>query len=49
MEDLQVVRDALEAGGYDIVLDTQLQSFERFYTFDPFGNRLEIICPVPPT
>ncbi len=48
VEDIKVVRDALEASGYDIVVDTQLQGFERFYTFDPFGNRLELVCPVRP-
>lgn len=46
VEDLKAARVAPEAGGYDIVLDTQLQGFERFYTFDP-GNRLELVCPAP--
>jgi hypothetical protein len=29
-----------------VVEDTQLAGFVRFYTADPFGNRLEIMAPV---
>lgn len=46
VDDLAAVRSRLEAGGYEIVLDTQIFGFERFYVDDPFGNRLEIMEPV---
>ena len=40
------VRAHLEAYGSDIVLDTHLEGFSRFYTADPFGNRLELMARI---
>lgn len=40
---LQEVKLRLEAAGSEIVLDTQLGGYERFYASDPFGNRLEFM------
>lgn len=40
---LQALMERLEAEGYDILHDTQLQGHHRFYTQDPFGNRLEFV------
>ena len=42
--DLEAMRRALEAAGAPVVQDTQLAGFVRFYTADPFGNRLEIMA-----
>ena len=44
VDDLDAVRRALEAEGYTIVADSQLAGYERFYTADPFGNRIEILA-----
>lgn len=45
VDDLDAVRHRLEQGGVAIVLDEQLEGYERFYASDPFGNRLEFIAP----
>jgi catechol 2,3-dioxygenase-like lactoylglutathione lyase family enzyme len=45
VDDLAGARIALEAAGFAVVEDAQLEGFERFYTSDPFGNRIEIIAP----
>lgn len=29
--------------GYEVIIDTDLPGFRRFYTNDPFGNRLEFM------
>lgn len=42
---LQEVRSRLEVAGIEIVWDTQISGFERFYVSDPFGNRLEFMMP----
>jgi catechol 2,3-dioxygenase-like lactoylglutathione lyase family enzyme len=44
--DPDTMRLALVAAGAPVVEDTQLAGFVRFYTADPFGNRLEIMAPV---
>jgi len=46
VDDLDAVRSALTSAGFDVVEDTQLEGFERFYTSDPFGNRLEFLARV---
>ena len=46
--DLARTRASLEAAGYPIVVETQLAGYRRFYTEDPFGNRLEILAEDPP-
>jgi len=45
--DLARTRASLEAGGHPIVVETQLDGYRRFYTEDPFGNRLEILAEDP--
>jgi catechol 2,3-dioxygenase-like lactoylglutathione lyase family enzyme len=37
------VKTLLQRAGFEIVLDTQVDGFERFYTADPFGNRIELM------
>jgi catechol 2,3-dioxygenase-like lactoylglutathione lyase family enzyme len=44
VQDLEAARAGLRSAGFDIVEDTQLEGFERFYTSDPFGNRIEILA-----
>lgn len=40
---LHALMETLAAKGYDIVHDTQLEDHHRFYTRDPFGNRVEFL------
>jgi hypothetical protein len=40
---LTTLKDRLESAGIEIVWDSQISSFERFYASDPFGNRLEFM------
>lgn len=46
---LEALRERLATEGYHIVHDTQLQGHHRFYTQDPFGNRLEFVERQQPT
>jgi catechol 2,3-dioxygenase-like lactoylglutathione lyase family enzyme len=43
VRDLSSVRRALEEAGIEVVDDTELDGFRRFYGADPFGNRLEFL------
>lgn len=38
---------ALEASGAPVTWDTELDGHDRFYSADPFGNRLEFLQPKP--
>lgn len=40
---LESLRGRLEAAGVAVVEDEPLPGFDRFYVFDPFGNRLELL------
>ena len=42
---LEALMERLRAHGYRIVHDTELEAHDRFYTHDPFGNRLEFLEP----
>jgi catechol 2,3-dioxygenase-like lactoylglutathione lyase family enzyme len=44
-DDLDAVRARLEAAGFPVRVDAELPGFRRFYTEDPFGNRLECMEP----
>ena len=46
VQNLEGLRSRLEAACVQIVWDTQIAGFERFYANDPFGNRLEFMQPV---
>ena len=35
----------LEGGGFEVIWDDQFPGMRRFYTVDPFGNRLEFLEP----
>ena len=43
--DLHALRERLASSGYAIVDDEPLPGFDRFYTSDPFGNRVELLSP----
>jgi len=43
VDDLDAVRDRLRAAGADVVDAPGFGGFRRFHTFDPFGNRLELM------
>jgi catechol 2,3-dioxygenase-like lactoylglutathione lyase family enzyme len=45
VDDLTGLRDRLTAAGVPVVLDEPLPGYDRFYTSDPFGNRIEILSP----
>ncbi len=39
----------LNAAGYPIIPDDRLPGYRRFYTTDPWGNRIEILEPLDNT
>jgi catechol 2,3-dioxygenase-like lactoylglutathione lyase family enzyme len=43
VQDLSVIQQRASDAGYPVVEDDDLPGFERFYTSDPFGNRVEIL------
>ncbi len=45
IDDLPSLRDRLTAAGVPVLLDEPLPGYDRFYTSDPFGNRIEILSP----
>lgn len=45
-DDIVSLRLRLEASGVDVADDQPLPGFERFYAYDPFGNRLELLTPL---
>jgi catechol 2,3-dioxygenase-like lactoylglutathione lyase family enzyme len=47
-DDLEGLRARLEAAGFPIRLDVDLPGCRRFYTEDPFGNRVELLQPIEP-
>ncbi|MGH8958125.1 MAG: VOC family protein [Acidimicrobiia bacterium] len=44
---LHELRRRLLDGGVEVVDDEALPGYERFYTSDPFGNRLEFVEAMP--
>jgi dUTP pyrophosphatase len=45
VQGLDAVRRRLEADGVEVAEDVQLEGYRRVHTFDPFGNRLELLEP----
>lgn len=43
--DLAGLRSRLVESGYETMKDEPLPGFDRFYVYDPFGNRLEFLSP----
>jgi catechol 2,3-dioxygenase-like lactoylglutathione lyase family enzyme len=44
VSDLEAVAARLEAAGADVDWDERWPGVRRFYTYDPFGNRLELLA-----
>ena len=40
---LDALQQRLEGAGVEIIWDTQILDYRRFYVADPFGNRLEFL------
>ncbi|MGD8281545.1 MAG: glyoxalase [Gemmatimonadota bacterium] len=49
VSDLQRLARTLTSAGHDVLWDDAIPGVSRFYTSDPFGNRLEFLCPVEGT
>lgn len=43
---LHALQARLEQAGVEIVEDESLVGYSRFYAYDPFGNRLELLEPL---
>ena len=48
VEDLPALVDHLSAAGVPVRVDEPLVGYDRVYVDDPFGNRIELMEPVPP-
>ncbi|MCJ7780968.1 MAG: VOC family protein, partial [Acidimicrobiia bacterium] len=45
VDGLDELRAQLVEEGVDVVDDEPLPGYRRFYAYDPFGNRLELLTP----
>lgn len=45
VQDLEAIRQRLTNAGLPIIEDDLLPGFTRFYSEDPFGNRIEFLSP----
>jgi len=46
VDNLHILRQRLIAGGFVVIDQPLLTGFDRFHTFDPSGNRIELMQPV---
>jgi catechol 2,3-dioxygenase-like lactoylglutathione lyase family enzyme len=46
---LAALLDRLAARGFPVRRDSDLPGIVRAFTDDPFGNRIELVAPAPPT
>jgi catechol 2,3-dioxygenase-like lactoylglutathione lyase family enzyme len=46
VDDLAALIDRLEAAGFSVTRDDPLEGYDRCFTSDPFGNRLEFLEPL---
>ncbi len=46
VDDLAALRERLEAAGCETRDDKPVEGYERFFTSDPFGNRIELMQKV---
>lgn len=49
VDDLTSLREVLDGAGHDTHEDKPVEGYRRFFTHDPFGNRVEIMQRVAPT
>jgi len=47
VDDVAGLAQRAKAAGYQVVDDDLLPGHERIYIYDPFGNRLEFLRPLP--
>ena len=47
VDDVVALAQRARAAGYDVIDDDLLEGHERVYIYDPFGNRLEFLRPLP--
>jgi catechol 2,3-dioxygenase-like lactoylglutathione lyase family enzyme len=45
VDELHGLREALDVASTEVVDDEPMPGFDRFYAYDPFGNRLESLTP----
>src|SRR6516162_7472196 len=45
VDDLQNLVRSLRGAGYRVIADQPLEGYDRVYTDDPFGNRIELMQP----
>ncbi len=43
VDDIARLRERLSLAGFDVVDDEPWEGYDRFYTSDPFGNRIELL------
>lgn len=49
VDDVRGLAAALTGAGHRVVDDEPLEGYDRIYVDDPFGNRIELMEPRPPT
>ncbi len=47
VEDLPAIVERCKCEGYKVVTDEPLEGYDRVYVHDPFGNRIELMEPMP--
>jgi catechol 2,3-dioxygenase-like lactoylglutathione lyase family enzyme len=47
VDDVRALAREVAAAGFDVVDDEPLEGFDRIYVHDPFGNRIELMQPLP--
>ncbi|MBV8690554.1 MAG: VOC family protein [Actinobacteria bacterium] len=47
VQDLPALVKALREADVELVDDEPLEGYDRIYAYDPFGNRLELMEPLP--
>lgn len=47
VKDLPALKEHLTAAGISVVIDEPLEGYDRIYVADPFGNRIELLEPMP--
>jgi catechol 2,3-dioxygenase-like lactoylglutathione lyase family enzyme len=45
VDDLPAIAERLRAENYPVIDDELLPGYDRFFTADPFGNRIELMQP----
>lgn len=45
VEGLEELRQACEAAGHETIIDDAIPGWNRFFVYDPFGNRIECMEP----